>query len=175
MKTLIPMMDFVLNPPMKGMEVQSMSFQGARRFNLCQRYAKFLKQPLILEMFVPVDDGSIIDEGENNYYWDVLIEELKADGYSMGSEESCLITEEKARELIKIRREQAQEKVLFKGFEVDNIDNAVVRIRYKTGFILNWLTIDKQFWARTNENVEHLISIQQEIELTESALKQIGL
>ena len=66
MKNLIPITDFVLEQSEIGFEVQSLSHQNknrADRFSKLIKYAKFLKQPLKLEMFVPCDeDGHFIDE-----------------------------------------------------------------------------------------------------------------
>lgn len=64
MKTLIPMTSFVLEQDKKEMEVQSLSYQTAirvRKFYSIINYAKFLKRPLELGMFIPVDeDGEVL-------------------------------------------------------------------------------------------------------------------
>lgn len=63
---LIPMTDFVLYQSKQYWDGHIMlnDFQ-----NICESYAKFLKQPLKLEMFVPCDDdGNVLEEPEM-YGW----------------------------------------------------------------------------------------------------------
>jgi hypothetical protein len=111
-------------------------------------YANFLKQPLELWMFIPCDliQGKIVIlNEENNHY------------------------------------QQAKERCLFEGFELktyntdeyDNIESVVkynhcyVGIKYKNENSIRLNDISKQ------ETIEHLIP--NELILTETALKQIGL
>lgn len=54
---LISMTDFVF------LMRENKEKDNIRRFWACERYAKFLKQPLTLGMFVPCDeDGSVLEE-----------------------------------------------------------------------------------------------------------------
>lgn len=63
---LISMCDFVIEQSKIGMEVQSISHQLSNRANIFEKivnYAKFLKQPLNLGMFVACDlDGNVLEE-----------------------------------------------------------------------------------------------------------------
>ena len=86
MKKLISMVDFCL----EQRKTHTGDFEDY--CDLICRYAKFIKQPLALWMFVPCDEnGNVIPDKENHftrkelYYW-----------------------------------EQVEERCLFKGFEMDN-------------------------------------------------------
>ena len=64
METLISMTDFIINIneicPKENMEV--IEWWG-KKLDVIENYAKFLKQPLKLEMFVPCDeDGNVISK-----------------------------------------------------------------------------------------------------------------
>ena len=63
---LIPMTDFVL----EQLNEQNSRTKPMREvFNSLEKYAKFLKQPLKLEMFVPCDeDGNILKEPKKENY-----------------------------------------------------------------------------------------------------------
>lgn len=124
-------------------------------------YAKFLKQPLTLGMFVPCDE-------EGN----VLEEPLFSTGHSDNCYcESCV--EEGFRyENYLIDLEQAKERVLFKGFELNgrflkNKDNGY-------SVYLSGKEICNNDTGREIDTIEGVIEFL-DIELTESALKQIGL
>jgi hypothetical protein len=86
---LISMTDFVLNETNRPTTLSD-SFQK------CVTYAKFLKQPLKLEMFVPCDeDGNVLEEPDQEFeltFWDYSTKMSKY--------------------------EQAKEKVLFEEFEI---------------------------------------------------------
>ena len=88
---LISMTSFVL-------EIEKQPYVEGTKYKDLVNYAKFLKQPLKLEMFVPCDeDGDILEEPE--YYEQRLP--------NMMTEYNDEI----------YRYEQAKEKVLFEGFE----------------------------------------------------------
>ena len=96
---LIPMTDFVL----EQLNEQNSRTKPMREvFNSLEKYAKFLKQPLKLEMFVPCDeDGDILEEPKN--YEQRLL--------NMMTEYNDEV----------YRYKQAKENVLFDGFELKEI------------------------------------------------------
>lgn len=107
---LIPMTDFVLKideflPQDLGQFFDSWRMSQLR---LIENYAKFLKQPLKLEMFVPCDeDGNILEEpniDHSKYYT------IQNNGYL----DRVMFNDD-----VEIY-EQAKEKVLFEGFEIVN-------------------------------------------------------
>lgn len=139
------MTDFVLNK-----NIQDTIDKDAAE--IYQSYARFLKQPLTLGMFVPSsDEGNVLEEPRN------------FDG--------------KFKDYQKVLNTylEAKEKVLFKGFIVEDIGLDSIAIR-KNGWII--VRLSKAIgakWENKNAypNIESLIGF--DIELTESAIKQIGL
>ena len=127
-------------------------------FEKIVNYAKFLKQPLKLEMFVPCDeDGDILEEPE--YYEQRLP--------NMMTEYNDEI----------YRYEQAKEKVLFEGFELvrfidkENPYYVVSNGENEVTFHIGLYNFSKGVkFAKTIEDLIHIQPI-----LTESAIKQIGL
>ena len=116
-------------------------------FSVIENYAKFLKQPLKLEMFVPCDDSGNVLEEPTNYEKRLsnMMTEYNDEVYTYN---------------------QAKERVLFKGFEhylfmqADNVQHNKSR----------------KCFSFPNYNgviIEDLISL--EVELTPTAIKQIGL
>lgn len=107
-------------------------------------YANFLKQPLTLGMFIPTDEnGNILEEPK----------------ISCACCKVCTCSEEYHK-----KYEQAQSKVLFKGFE------------YSKGtleFVSNRMGCIYPFPNVKNYTIENLIKY--DLELTESAIKQLGL
>lgn len=140
MKTLISMTDFVLQ--------QYSNNYHANTPTRILNYARFLKQPLKLEMFVPCDeDGNVLEEpkGWSNGECDIY------DCCSI-----CCCEQYK----------KAKEKVLFEGFEYIETENYF--------FVFNEEKLVRL--QRSNfktETVEFIAG--QEVELTSTALKQIGL
>lgn len=126
---LIGMTDFVLS-------VRGIKKDNIRRFWACEKYAEFLKQPLTLGMFVPVDEnGNILKEPHYNNDW----EDSDIDYF----------------EYEMLNFNEACEKVLFlhkPQFEIEVIKHHISQ----------------------NRTVEYLANFG-ELELTESAIKQIGL
>jgi len=116
-------------------------------FLLIVDYAKFLKQPLTLGMFVPCDEnGSVLKEPKN---WKAyLLDACRC--------EKCI---EKTLECDEYKK--AQEKVLFKGFYVEF--NSVMSPQ--GGYL--------DVGNLKNKTIETIVGA--ELELTESAIKQIGI
>lgn len=114
------------------------------------KYAEFIRKPLTLGMFVPCDaDG------------DVFIKPNELE-YQLANEEHM------ASKWVVNAYQEAKEKVLFKGFEWDFNDKSV-NMAMKSGI---WIFGVEDI---ENTNVESFGGIENEIELTESAIKQIGL
>ena len=115
-------------------------------------FDKFLKQPLKLEMFVPCDeDGDILHEPKD--YEQRLT--------NMMTEYNDEI----------YRYKQAKEKVLFEGFKVIKQDNITITIEYDH-FQLDYNKVLNVF--ANHRTIEDLAKYNL-IELTENAIKQIGL
>ena len=144
---LISMTDFVLN------QKQSESFNEKTFINEAlislekiRNYANFLRQPLKLEMLIPCDeDGDILDEPED---YEVRLP-------NMMTEYNDEV----------YRYKQAKEKVLFEGFKITDETEFLIS---KYGFSLYFNQIE-------DFNIEHLLTWSNEIQLTENAIKQIGL
>lgn len=152
MNKLIPMTDFVLN--YKYQNDKPISGQEFYKLRSIANYARFLKQPLKLGMFIPTDeDGNVLD----------------APGYF----EASSFTEQMQYESYVDEYQQAQQKVLFKGFENSSNGDKFHNIIHKNKF----LTFDKQYNNFTDSfdkrytKIEDLVHL--DLELTESALKQI--
>ena len=134
MKKLISMVDFCL----EQRKTHTGDFEDY--CDLICRYAKFIKQPLALWMFVPCDeDGNVIPDKENHFtrkeldYW-----------------------------------EQAEERCLFKGFEVDYdriVKNNEIRIQFNDYSV--YLNNSKTMISTIEDLVKY------NLELTTTAQKEI--
>ncbi|WP_353166399.1 hypothetical protein [Empedobacter brevis] len=149
---LISMTDFVLEQDNKNTYI-----------SFCLKvlkYAQFLKQPLTLGMFVPCDEeGNVLEEPtmeKYGYYSSNHQEEQSGWMYEEG--------EDKYYEAFE-KHQQAKERVLFEGFELKNdlIFNASTQTFIDEEILFNL------------ENIENLITYYDELTLTETAIKQIGL
>ena len=111
-----------------------------------RNYAQFLKQPLKLEMFVPCVEGEPIE-----YF------ELKKTGGKF-----CQVGSEIEKE--------SREKVLFKGFTAKEMDGKFWYVYDNNGeFFYSFPLINSDLYRK----VEDLIQL--DLELTESAINQLGL
>ena len=158
---LISMTSFVL-------ENAKQPYVEGTKYKDLVNYAKFLKQPLKLEMFVPCDND----------------EEILKPQYIAGKE---VIYNELVEEFImdKVKEyNEAKEKVLFEGFNLNQKDFSKLESIFcltKECFQITFFTKEKGCFMdnlKTNKTyeiktIEDLI--QFELELTESAIKQIGL
>lgn len=124
--------------------------------NKITSYAEFLKQPLTLGIFVPVDEKG-----------NVLKEELK---YSFATEESNAGIRHK-------NYREAQNKVLFEGFNIVKSDietlNHTIFVENKKGEQVGYNKSWEDNWNFYGITIENLVGF--ELELSESALKQIGI
>ena len=144
---LISMTYFVLN------QKQSESFNEKTFINeslisleKIRNYANFLRQPLKLEMLIPCDEEGDILEKPTNY-------EQRLPNMMIEYNDEVY------------RYKQAKEKVLFEGFEITDETELLIS---KYGFSLYFNQIE-------DFNIEHLLTWSNEIQLTENAIKQIGL
>lgn len=150
MKTLIPMVEFVLE------QTEQHRFKDDCEFAYkVRKYAKFLSQPLELGFFVPCDeDGNVLKEPKTPWQDSIMHEGVH----------------EKYR--VKLNEYQkSKEKVLFEGFEFLN--------SFKWGFEVS-ITIEDYYQELLIENpetVENLLNsnIQAGFILTDLAIKQLGL
>ena len=112
-------------------------------------YANFLKKPLKLEMFVPCDEnGNVLDTSD--------------------AFKSC----EKG-----FLYGKAKERVLFKYFKVVEYSDNTIEIVSDTApnFIIPFKKLSNKDWEQRYNHIEDLLKSIIEIQLTETAIKQIGL
>ena len=154
---LIPMTDFVLR--INEIEKEIDQFFDSWRMNqlrIIENYAKFLKQPLKIEMFVPCDDEGIVLE-------EPKIEEEYVD------EHTTQIFAQYQYDL-----DKAKEKVLFEGFKIYDFKLNVFFYlgRRKT---LSYDKKRKDFITIgfLPETVEDLINVSSQIKLSQTALNTI--
>lgn len=117
------------------------------------KYAEFLKQPLTLGMFVPVDEtGNILCKPTHYDEWISEYNKGIVHGYE---------------QVIMGEYLEAKEKVLLEGFEFVESWNGNYHFKHGDELIII---------AKRGETIEsRLLRLDFEIELTESAIKQIGL
>ena len=124
---LISMTDFVLENTSKRFE----DYENKNLLLKIRAYAKFLKQPLKLEMFVTCDeDGNVLEEPDQEFeltFWDYSTKMSKY--------------------------EQAKEKVLFEGFEVCNRTTKIDCVVYNEDHITLKLLKDKTIEYLINRNL----------------------
>lgn len=122
-------------------------------FSKCVKYATFLKQPLTLGMFEPIDDqGNILKEPE---------------GWNWFSIDPCRCPTCKSKYDISALEayKKAKDKVLFKGFYISRESEHFFTVEKGVIFI----QVQKK---STKATVEKLLKHWSDIELTESAIKK---
>ena len=153
------MTDFVLKIDgiVKQHEDQDIDDWSLNCFGVIENYAKFLKQPLQLCFFVPCDEnGNVLEEPKR---WNDYLQ--FPDSFDGNKEWGELYN-----------YELAIERVLFKGFEF------IRTINHRELMPCNRFLKNDEYWnvKFPNRNIEFLIiEFEQKIELTDSAIKQIGL
>lgn len=121
-------------------------------FERCVNYANFLKQPLNLGMFFPCDeDGNVLKEPNPKEIYPAPTAEEEIDFLD------CLE-----------QYQQAKEKVLFEGIEFERISG------------VNFIKINEDTFAFHDFNIKFKnltveFLVQYNLQLTKSAIKQIGL
>ena len=154
---LIPMTDFVLRINEIEKEVdQFFDSWRMKQLRIIENYAKFLKQPLKLEMFVPCDDdGNILEEPK--------IEEEYVD------EHTTQIFAQYQYDL-----DKAKEKVLFEGFKIyDYKLNVFFYLGRRKKLSYDKKRKDFITIGFLPETVEDLINISSQIKLSQTALNAI--
>lgn len=166
--TLISMVDFVIkeheNNPYKGEPIKSSTYLNERIYN----YAKFLKQPLRLEMFVPCDDkGNVLDEPKKDDYIFEEHPELVGNPKEYDNYEFGLALEQ---------YQKVKEKILFDGFELvekeevyDSIRGIWIDLESRAFQIEGSLGVG--YGNMIDETVSDLIYLN--LILTENAISQI--
>jgi len=156
---LIPMTDFVIE------YYANEGYADLQTLNLMNNYAVFLKKPLLLGMFVPVDtEGNILKEPKNYSAWKTL-EHNKAPS---GTEPDTSAFRE-----YRIYRE-AERRCFFHGFTIAYNGYSVVRITasYDESIELSFNKSD--MLSQTFRDVESLLYFDR-IYLNSAAIKQLGL
>lgn len=153
---LIPMTAFVIE------YYSNEGYADLQILSLMKNYANFLKQPLMLGMFVPVDsNGNVLKEPKNYISWKSLKHNDGTRGDVSGFEEYD-------------EYQKAEQDCLFEGFKVDYNGYSKVRVvaSYDHSIELSFNKID--LMPTGFKDVEALIAFD-DIYLTCNALKLIGL
>ncbi|QQV01944.1 MULTISPECIES: hypothetical protein [Chryseobacterium] len=157
---LIPMTDFVIE------YYSNEGYADLHTLSLMNNYAKFLRMPLRLDMFVPVDEkGNVLKEPKNYQIWKSLPhnQEITTDENSGNK-----ISDEKRF------FQRAEAKILFEGFDFAYNGFSVARltVSYNSSIELSFNKNEQTFQGFAD--VESLVSLE-DIYLTEVARKLIGL
>lgn len=155
---LVPMIDFVIE------YYSHEGYADLHTLNLMNNYAKFLRMPLSLDMFVPVDrSGNVLKEPKNFESWKSL-------AHNQVIDEDADYAEQNEYKIY----QKAKGKCLFGDFHVAYNGFSVIRIVafYNHSVELSFNKTEKIFQGFGN--VESLIRFD-EIFLTKTALKKIGL
>jgi len=156
---LIPMTDFVIE------YYSNEGYADLQTLNLMNNYAKFLRKPLALGMFVPTDSkGNILKEPKNYSAWKSLEHNSKK------TDDTIDHTGFREYKLY----QNAERECLFEGFKVAYNGYSIVRIvaSYDNSIELSFNKNDLK--PQKFEDVESLTYFE-EIYLNKTALKQLGL
>ncbi|MFL9834963.1 hypothetical protein [Chryseobacterium terrae] len=155
---LVPMTDFVIE------YYSHEGYADLHTLKVMNNYAKFLKMPLSLEMFVATDHlGNILKEPKNYSDWKSLSHNKNLDV----NESPSMLDEYKYYN-------RAESKRLFDGFQVAYNGFSVVRIvaDYNKNIELSFSKVDGKFQHYTT--IESLLGFDA-VFLSTTALKKIGL
>ena len=153
---LVSMTDFVL----KQNKILETYVNHLRKplFEKIVNYAAFLKQPLKLEMFVPCDEeGNVLEEPKR---WKDYLQ--YPDSFDGNKEWDELYD-----------YQQAKEKVLFEGFEIDKNLYLVYKNEISIGRFIFYENGSKFLFRDNFKTIEDLVEFG--FKLTENTIKQIGL
>ena len=157
------MTDFVLDRFKFWQNDDNTDCQSSARYILgTNAYANFLKQPLQLGFFVPCDEnGNVLEKPINFNVWEKM---HKSEGSTMGFSEH--------EKYLK-----AKERVLFKYFKVVEYSDNTIEIVSDTApnFIIPFKKLSNKDWEQRYNHIEDLLKSIIKIQLTETAIKQIGL
>jgi len=164
MKKLVSMTEFVLQlgeTSTFDMDKGDWFYKETEKLDEIRAYAKFLKTPLTLGMFVPCDeDGNVLEEPLQEHYSDCT-EEQNAKDWLYNIEKYQL----------------AKDKVLFEWFFVhEGKDTMPSDVKSVTNGILNvfWFNnIEKWYLSRGISSIENLVTYN--LTLTETAIKTLNL
>jgi hypothetical protein len=137
-------------------------YADLQTLRLMNNYANFLKQPLTLRMFVPVDQqGNVLKEPKNYNIWKTLKHNDGKDNGSVGFEEYKIY-------------QLAEKSCLFEGFKLDYNGYSIVRIvaSYNPSIELSFNKND--LMCSTFKDIEAFTDFD-DIYLTANALKTIGI
>lgn len=154
---LIPMTTFVIE------YYSHEGYADLQTLKLMKNYANFLKKPLHLGMFVPVDPlGNVLKEPKNYTSWKALDHNTKGETNETAAFEEYRIYQ------------AAEQQCLFKDFKVDYNGYSRVRIvaTYNTSIELSFSK--NNLSLSVYQDVESLTAFD-EIYLTKTALRQIGI
>lgn len=150
------------------------------------KYATFLRQPLKLEMFVPCDeDGNVLEKPKKTDYQVDVNTKCSGWKYLYDSNDKLIgyYDDRKWKEDF-VKYKQSKEKVLFEGFDLNQKDLSKLENIFcltKECFQITFFTKEKGCFMdnlKTNKTyeiktIEDLI--EYDLQLTENAVKQIGL
>lgn len=125
--------------------------------DVIENYAEFLKQPLTLDMFVPINEkGKVLEEPNIKNHF--LSKVAFRSSYTRASKEY----------------QQAKERVLFEGFELEEVADEVIAIVLYDSYFFGAYDLSKSiFVGRRTNIIEGLI--KNDLTLTQTAIKQLGL
>ncbi|MFP3595310.1 hypothetical protein [Chryseobacterium sp. SIMBA_029] len=153
---LIPMTTFVIE------YYSHEGYADLQTLALMNNYANFLKKPLTLGMFVPVDPkGNVLKMPKNYTIWKTLEHNNGTDDEGVGSDEHRMY-------------QKAEQKCFFEEFRIDYNGYSVVRIvaNYDDSIELTFNKSDLR--SPTFKDIESF-TVFEEIYLTHAALKAIGI
>jgi hypothetical protein len=161
------MTDYVLEQEIKGLQPPNIAIQlnnKARRFTNCLKYAKFLKKPLKLWMFIPCDyDGNILEEPTKYSNWT----NFDYSGTDIGFEDEKLCRE----------YQKAKERCFFEDFKIKEFEEPYSAMS-KSVCIADvfhpfWFQKDTQSW-HLSKHVSVIDDLAKyELFITETAINQI--
>lgn len=155
---LIPMTSFVID------YYSHEGYADLQTLQLMKNYANFLRQPLSLKMFVPIDsDGEIMKEPENFQDWKEQNSKVK---------KVHIIFSKEQIEKFKLY-EKAKKKILFEGFTVAYNGYSVVRIVASYDETID-ISFKKDLTPQIPSDIESL-TVYDVIYLSQTSLKLIGI